>query len=194
MRFWLFLLTFFYSFSILADTAVYFTPSMECENHIIKLLKNAKKHIDIAVYSINNKNITQALYETKERGIPIRILTDRTQAGGRGAKAFELYSNGFNIKVHSKNRIEHNKFVVVDGETVMTGSYNWTNPASLKNSENCVMIWNDPRTVTEYQKRFEYLWDINRQDKSEQWFKMKALKEKQEKGLSFDHSSYIKEN
>lgn len=193
MRKFIFLTLCLFAFPVMAETAAYFSPSLACENNIIKLLNNAKKRIDIVVYSINNWNIYTALQETQKRGIPIRILTDRTQAGGRGAKAPALHAEGFNIRVHSKNKIEHNKFMVVDGETLITGSYNWTNPASLKNSENCLLIWNDPKTISAYQKRFEYLWEINTAEKSEQWFQMKALKEKQEKGLSFEKSSAIKE-
>lgn len=166
-----------FTLSAHAETAAFFSPSLDCEDNIIKLLNNAKKQIDIAVYSINNTNIINAIKAAYERGVPIRILTDKTQAAGRGSKVFDLYTAGLNIKVHSKNRIEHNKFTVIDQSAVLTGSYNWTNPASLRNSENCVMIWNDEKTVARYQERFEYLWQINSKEKSDKWFKIKALKE-----------------
>lgn len=180
-----------FSVPVLADTAVYFTPSNACENIIIKQMNNAKKAIDIDVYSINNWNIFEALKETHQRGIPIRILTDRTQAAGRGSKVPELHADGFNIRVNSRHKIEHNKYVVIDGKTVITGSYNWTNPATSKNSENCLMIWNDSKTIADYQKRFNYLWEINTAEKSEEWFKRRALKQKKEKDLPFNKPSVI---
>ena len=34
----------------------------------------------------------------------------------------------------------HDKFAVIDNETVMTGSFNWTRTASERNYENIVMI------------------------------------------------------
>ncbi len=190
MKYLFFVCIIFFSLQINAETAVYFTPSLDCENQIIRLLNNAKKCIDISVYSINNNNIVAVLKQTYERGIPIRILTDRTQAAGRGAKSIDLYESGLDIRVHSKHRIEHNKFMVADNETIITGSYNWTNPASLKNSENCLVVWNDPDTVMKYKKRFEYLWDVNSAEKSDAWFARKIAENKQ-KSLSFGKTSPI---
>lgn len=174
-----------FTFPVLAETAAFFSPSLDCENNIIKLINNSKQHIDIDVYSINNDNIVNAIISAHKRGVKIRILTDRVQAAGRSAKAIKLHQAGLNIRVHTKHKIEHNKFAVFDSKAMITGSYNWTNPASLKNSENCLMIWNDPNTVTTYQNRFDYLWSVNTAEKSDQWFKMKLLKEKSEKDLSF---------
>lgn len=190
MKYLLFFSITLFSLQIKAETAAYFTPSPDCENQIMRLLNTAQKSIDISVYSINNNNIVETLLEVHKKGIPIRILTDRTQAGGRGAKSIHLYENGLNIRVHSKHRIEHNKFMVADDEAVITGSYNWTNPASLKNSENCLVVWNDPKTILSYKKRFEYLWDVNTRDKSDEWFERKIYENKQ-KSLSFDKSSPI---
>lgn len=190
MKYLVFVCITLFSLRINAETAVYFTPSLDCENQIIQLLNNSKQSIDISVYSINNNNIVAALKQAYTRGVPIRILTDRVQAAGRGAKSIELYESGLNIRVHSKHRIEHNKFMVADNETVITGSYNWTNPASLKNSENCLVVWNDPDTVLKYKKRFEYLWDVNTAKKSEAWFERKIAENKQ-KSLSFGKISPI---
>lgn len=170
-----FLWLFFISFSLFADTAVYFTPSLDCENQVIRLIESAQKKIQIAVYSINNTQITQALIAAHERGIPIQILTDRTQASGKKASAPLLKKAGIDIKVHSKHRIEHNKFMVIDESSVITGSYNWTNPASLKNSENCLLVWHDDETVTKYVNRFDYLWLINSDKKSEEWFARRGI-------------------
>ncbi|MGN1063286.1 MAG: phospholipase D-like domain-containing protein [Alphaproteobacteria bacterium] len=178
MKFLIFLCCFFIM-AVRAETTAFFSPSTACEDHIIALLNNAKKQIDIAVYSINNTQIVSAIKQAHKRGIPIRILTDKTQAANRSSKVWDLYNAGLNIRVHSKNKIEHNKFTVVDQDVVMTGSYNWTNPASLRNSENCLMIWDEPSTVAQYQERFEYLWQINTQEKSDQWFRVKAHKENQ---------------
>ena len=82
----------------------------------------------------------------------------------------ELYKYGVNIRVHSKNKIEHNKFAIFDGNVVSTGSYNWTNAASDKNSENCLFLIKEPDNINKYQKRFEELWSVNSEEKSKRWF------------------------
>lgn len=155
----------------LANIKVFFSPSSKCENSIIKLIDESKQRIDAAVYAINNKDIVEALKKAHKRGVKIRILTDRLQASQKKSKVRELYNAGINIRVHSKNKIEHNKFSVFDGKVASSGSYNWTEPATTKNSENCVFFIKNKKVVKEYQDRFNYLWQINTKKKSDAWFK-----------------------
>lgn len=157
--------------SAFAESNAYFTPSLECENNLIKRIDNAQNSIDAAIYAINNKDVIKALKQAHKRGVKIRILTDRLQAGQRTSKVKDIHEYGINIRVHSKNKIEHNKFAVFDFKEVLTGSYNWTEPASKKNSENCIFINRNKKAVREYHDRFNYLWQINTRKSSEKWFK-----------------------
>lgn len=161
----------FFSFSALSkNVSVFFSPSAKCENKIVKLINNSELTIDAAIYAINNDEIVNALKKANNRGVKIRILTDRLQAAGKNSKVRELYDCGINIRVHSKYKIEHNKFAVFDGKIASSGSYNWTNPATSKNSENCIFFNRNKEAVKEYLDRFEYLWKINTKKKSDEWF------------------------
>ena len=153
-----------------------FTPSKVCEEKIIELINNSHNSIDVAVYSINNQRIIDALYRARQRDVFIRILTDKLQASGKYSKVEEMHSNGLNIRVHTKNKIEHNKFAVFDGKSASTGSFNWTNSATSKNSENCLFLINEPDYAKIYQQRFEELWEMNTETKSEQWFEKRRIR------------------
>ena len=157
-------------FAVNAKVEVYFSPSNKCEKGIVEAIDDADTEIEAAVYAINNDNIVKALKKAHDRGVKIKILTDRLQAANKNSKVRELYDYGINIRVHSKHKIEHNKFAVFDNESVVTGSYNWTNPATNKNSENCVFFIRDKDAVEEYDNRFKYLWQINTKKKSDLWF------------------------
>lgn len=152
------------------EISIFFTPSSECEKNIVELINKSETTIDAAVYAINNDEIVKALKKANSRGVKIRILTDRLQASNRSSKVRELHDCGINIRVHSKYKIEHNKFAVFDKKTASSGSYNWTNPASSKNSENCIFFNRNKEAAQEYLDRFEYLWKINTQEKSDEWF------------------------
>lgn len=149
---------------------VFFSPSLKCEAKIVDLINKSEERIDAAVYAINNDDIVCALKKAHDRGVKIRILTDRLQASNKSSKVRELYNYGINIRVHSKFKIEHNKFAVFDGKVASSGSYNWTNPASDKNSENCIFFIRNRQAVCEFQDRFNYLWRINTKTKSDLWF------------------------
>jgi mitochondrial cardiolipin hydrolase len=141
---------------------VYFTPGTACEDQIISAINGAKSEVVAAVYSINNQRIITALVAAHKRGIKIRILTDRTQAAGSSSK---LVDAGVNLKIHSKHKIEHNKFVVADSKVAINGSYNWTEPATKVNSENC-SVMPEANAIASYRKRFDELWKLNSQVRS----------------------------
>lgn len=166
---------YFVSFLYLSSNAnaleyVFFSPSTDCENEIIRLINQSQNKIDIAVYAINNDNIIDALKQAYTRGVKIRILTDRLQASNKSSKVKELYALGFDIKINSQYKIEHNKFALFDNKYVSSGSYNWTNPATSANSENCIFFEDNQPIIQAYQKHFDQLWQLNNKAKSDEWF------------------------
>ena len=169
----IFAISLIFSQSAYAKTEVGFTPSRECEDAIVYNIEHAQKSVDAAIYSINNKRIVAALKNAHRRGIKLRILTDKLQASAKSSKTLDLHREGINIRVNSRHKIEHNKFAIYDGNKVSTGSFNWTNPASEKNSENCLLISREQKTVEAYKRRFDILWRLNGKAKSESWFQRK---------------------
>ena len=149
------------------DIKVFFTPSTDCEKQVIDAINEAQK-IDIAVYSITNPYITDAIINAYNRGANIRIVTDRTQAKGKGSLIKRIHLAGIPVLTNKKHKIEHNKFAIYDKIQGSTGSFNWTNPAQNMNSENC-LFFDDKETTDEYLTHFEYLWKINTSEKSQDW-------------------------
>lgn len=135
---------------------VYFTPGPDCENNIIAEINQAKK-IDIAVYSITNQNIVDALVAAKDRGAKVRVITDRLQSVGRYSLVEELEAAGIPVITNVKHKIMHNKFAIFDGKHVESGSYNWTDSATKSNAENCMFFEQEDKVFT---KQFNYLWEL----------------------------------
>ncbi|MSP19384.1 MAG: hypothetical protein EXR74_07420 [Bdellovibrionales bacterium] len=154
---------------------VYFSPSADCENRIVKAIQDSNKEIVIVVYSFNNLKLAEALRKAKKRGVSVQILTDYTQASHRNSLVLPLANEGFEVKLHSKFKIEHNKFAVFDNGLVGTGSFNWTGTASRSNSENCIFL-TEVDVIQKYRDRFTFLWKKNTLQASE--FKMKRLMQK----------------
>lgn len=150
-------------------STVFFSPGLGCEKNIIQNINDSNETIDVAVYAITNTDIVAALKNAHDRGVKIRILTDRTQAANKKSLVADMRDYGINIRVHSKYRIEHNKFAIYDGVRLSTGSYNWTQNASANNSENCIFLDPGDPAINDYQRRFNYLWHINTKKKSTEW-------------------------
>lgn len=152
----------------LAKTEVFFSPKGGCEKRVVQLIDSSKTKLDAAIYSLNNSRILEAIRRAKARGVKIRILLDRVQASGKGNRivTLGLKDDGFNIRLHSKNRIQHNKFAIFDTAKVITGSFNWTNPAEQSNEENCLIL-DDSSIVKKFDERFDqHLWIVNSEAKS----------------------------
>jgi len=128
----------------------------DCENNIIKHMNQAKS-VDIVVYSISNPAIVDSILAAHKRGAKVRVITDRTQAKGKGSLVGKIRDAGIPVVTNIKHKIEHNKFAVFDGKHVVSGSYNWTTNASKYNSENCTFF---DQPDKEYSERFKYLWDL----------------------------------
>ena len=138
---------------------VCFSPSTCCEDNIVELIQSSQNSIDIAIYAFTNQKIYDALKAAKDKGITIKIVTDKTQSKGKSSLAPALINDGFDIRIKKKYRIEHNKFGIFDGKTVITGSYNWTESATRNNSENC-LVEKRITVVKKYGKRFGELWEV----------------------------------
>jgi phosphatidylserine/phosphatidylglycerophosphate/cardiolipin synthase-like enzyme len=58
------------------------------------------------------------------------------------------------VLIDARHAISHNKVMVIDGETVLTGSFNFTKAAQEKNAENLLII-NDPTLAAQYTQNWE---------------------------------------
>jgi phosphatidylserine/phosphatidylglycerophosphate/cardiolipin synthase-like enzyme len=60
--------------------------------------------------------------------------------------------------MNDRYAIMHNKFMIIDGITLETGSFNFTKAAERRNSENVLVIHDDPQLVKDYMQQWENLW------------------------------------
>jgi phosphatidylserine/phosphatidylglycerophosphate/cardiolipin synthase-like enzyme len=60
-----------------------------------------------------------------------------------------LADQGVPSMIDADHTIAHNKVMIIDGETVLTGSFNFTKAAQEKNAENLLLI-RDPALAAQY--------------------------------------------
>jgi len=117
----------------------------DCETVLISEVALARKEILVAIYSLTRRNINAALVNAVKRGVQVRLKYDARQEDLEAMKDAITYLKKHGIKcLHVKFADEHgamhNKFMVIDRKRVLTGSYNYTVPASTMNYENLVVI------------------------------------------------------
>ena len=79
----------------------------------------------------------------------MRILLDRSNLKDKWSKRNLLAEVGIDVGIDKVPGIAHNKVMIIDEETVITGSFNFTRSADSRNAENVIII-NDKLVATEY--------------------------------------------
>lgn len=124
---------------------------------VVKTIESAKTSVRVAAYSSTSKPIAQALLEAHIRGIDVRVAVDKSNTTARYTAATFLANQGVPVRVDRQYAIMHDKFIVVDGVTVETGSFNYTQAGEKANAEN-VLVLHDPAVAQRYGQEWDRLW------------------------------------
>lgn len=133
-----------------------FSPG-NAEAVVVAAINSAKKELKVAAYSFTSKPIAKALVEAKRRGVAVSVVLDKSQEGERYTASTFLVNEGVPVRINRKYAIMHNKFMVIDSDTVETGSFNFTSSAAGKNAEN-VLVIRDVVTAAAYAREWAHLW------------------------------------
>jgi len=120
----------------------------DIQNEILKELENARFLVWVAVAWFTNISFFKKLVELKQKGVNIQVLiVDDEINNTKGCPIeSEFESQRIPLKGYYRTNKMHNKFCIIDLQTVINGSYNWTNAAEY-NDENITIIRN--RKITE---------------------------------------------
>jgi phosphatidylserine/phosphatidylglycerophosphate/cardiolipin synthase-like enzyme len=121
-------------------TQVCFSPNGGCAESIVKEITNAKSEILVQAYSFTSAPIAKALTDAFKRGVKIEAILDKSQRKERYTSATFISNAGIPTFIDDKHAIAHNKIMIIDQETVITGSFNFTKAAEEKNAENLLII------------------------------------------------------
>ncbi len=132
------------------DLHPYFSPNGGCTQAIVEQLNDAKKSVLVQAYSFTSAPIARALVDAKRRGVDVRVILDRSQRSERYTSATFIANEGIPTYIDPIHKIAHNKVMVIDGETVITGSFNFTKTAENGNAENLLVITHAPELAQRY--------------------------------------------
>jgi len=133
---------------------VYFSPHGGCTDAIIRELNKAKSTILVQAYSFTSAPIAKALLSAHKRGVKVEVILDKSQRTDQYSSATFFFNAGILVKIDAQHAIAHNKVMVIDGETVITGSFNFTKAAEENNAENLLVI-HDKKLAEQYTKNWQ---------------------------------------
>lgn len=127
-----------YSYSLSAR--VYFSPEEGCVDAIINEIKHAKKNIYVMAYRLTSYKIAKALIKAYKKGVDVEIIFDGKRTSSRYSKHKMLKNAGIRVFLEHSVLHMHDKIMLIDKKTIITGSYNFTKYAEIGNSENLLIL------------------------------------------------------
>lgn len=148
-----------FSFADNSSVEVGFSPSGTSLPLVLKVINQARSSLCVAAYSFTSRPIAQAISEAHRRGVKIQIVADEKSNSGKYTATTYLANQGINVRLNNNYAIMHNKFMVIDKQTVQTGSFNYSQAAVKKNAENVIVIWNNKDVALTYQNECNRLFN-----------------------------------
>lgn len=117
----------------------YFTPEDDLRGAIVAEMAKATNEIAMMAFSFTDAALTAGIREAMGRGVRAIILLDSGLARHPGANTRELEAMGANVRMSPGVRLHH-KVIVIDRETVVLGSANFSAAAFDRNDENVLIV------------------------------------------------------
>jgi phosphatidylserine/phosphatidylglycerophosphate/cardiolipin synthase-like enzyme len=116
-----------------------FSPGGHCAATVVAELGQARREVRVLAYSFTSEPIARALVDAHARGVDVRAVLDGGNRTDRHSQAKTLEAAGVPVAYDDREPIMHEKVIVIDGATVLTGSYNYSAQAE-RNAEDLVTI------------------------------------------------------
>jgi phosphatidylserine/phosphatidylglycerophosphate/cardiolipin synthase-like enzyme len=140
----------------------YFATHDRCAEHINETVAAAKNEIDFLAFSFTHELIGQTMLDRARAGVKIRGVFEKSQAGSKYSEFHTLRKAGLSVYTDGNPRNMHHKAMMIDGDTTICGSFNFSSSADKSNDENLLIIHRNPRIYGEFRTEFEKVYEIAR--------------------------------
>ena len=136
----------------------YFSPDDGVAAQVVSALQAAEESIYFMAFSFTREDFSQVLIEKADAGLTVRGLYESQQIASGSDQSWNLLSDAELEVLQDGNRYKlHHKVIIIDGQIVITGSYNFSNSAEDRNDEN-ILIIHDPDLAFLYLEEFAARW------------------------------------
>lgn len=140
-------------------------------------INTATKSIDLCLFLVTSEPLCDCIIEKINQGVKVRAIVDGTTYESPDSKASKFQTNGAivisswcqtnyfkdsftlaELGLTNGDLLMHHKFAVIDNSILITGSFNWTFSAAMKNKEN-IIITSSKYLVNPFIKEFQKIWE-----------------------------------
>jgi phosphatidylserine/phosphatidylglycerophosphate/cardiolipin synthase-like enzyme len=133
---------------------IYFCPRDDCGAELVAWMDAAEKSIHCAFFELELENVKDKLDE-KSASVDVKLVTDSDYY--KQISNTSIAKKGL-VKQDNKTGFMHNKFCVLDGKAVWTGSFNPTERCNFKNNNNAI-FYQSTALAANYEAEFSEMWN-----------------------------------
>ncbi|MBP8001880.1 MAG: hypothetical protein KA314_20685 [Chloroflexi bacterium] len=138
----------------------YFAPETKVAPLLGELIRQAQNEILFMAFSFTHEDVGEAMLERADQGVVVQGVFETT--GSEQDFSYYTIMSGENlasveIRQDGNRRIMHHKVIILDRETVIFGSFNFTGSANDSNDENVVVV-HDPTFASYFVDEFFRVW------------------------------------
>ena len=135
--------------------STYFSPKNDTISPLLQEVQSAKKSIYFMAFSFTHDALGDAMRDCFESGVDVQGVFEARQVDDRYSEHNAMKDAGLRVVLDENPGTMHHKVIVIDGETVITGSYNFSKNAETRNNENLLIIKGNREIAVSYLAEFE---------------------------------------
>ncbi|OGO07247.1 MAG: hypothetical protein A3K46_07270, partial [Chloroflexi bacterium RBG_13_60_9] len=134
---------------------VLFAPEDLVARRVIQLIRGARRSIRFLAFSFTAGDIAGAMLERIADGVSVCGIFESTQVRSNTGTQFDaLREGGTSVFMDANPRNMHHKVILIDGEIVVAGSYNFTASAENNNDED-LLVLRIPEISAAFEREFQ---------------------------------------
>ena len=132
----------------------YFSPGSDTISPLLTEINSAEKSIHFMAFAFTHDMLGNAMRARFAAGIEVRGVFEDRQVD-QYSEFEAMKAAGLPVVLDKNRGTMHHKVIVIDAETVITGSYNFSKNAEKRNDENLLIIKGNPEIAAAYLAEFE---------------------------------------
>ncbi len=131
-----------------------FVPEFDVRPQLLAALQGAKKSIRFLAFSLTLDELGDLLIHQEAAGLDVQGIFDARLARGLGSEYPRLYCAGLSVFLDGNPFALHHKIFIIDEDSVLTGSLNFSQSGTVVNDENWLFL-EDAALAAEFLKEYE---------------------------------------
>ncbi|HNJ13204.1 MAG TPA: phospholipase D-like domain-containing protein [Anaerolineales bacterium] len=138
---------------------VLFSSEDNAMSSLLAVVNDAKFSIRFLAFSFTDDALAQTMIERFKAGVDVQGVYETLASTSIYSDLKTFWCAGVPVRQDGNGSLMHNKVIIVDNSTVITGSLNFTAGANEKNEENVIIIDN-PEIAALYLQEYAKIWSL----------------------------------